>query len=83
MGMTRETTRFAPLLFTVMLFSAGTVLSGCSTTPDESYKEAEMEKPLDYPPDLVAPTLNRQFEVPQASTSEAGSEAASASASSE
>ncbi len=49
----------------VILSLAVILLTGCSTTPDESYKESQMTKSLDYPPDLVAPTLNQRFSVPQ------------------
>lgn len=55
------------LLLSAVVFSLGGVLlSGCSTTPDETYKKSQMTKALDYPPDLVAPTLNERFAVPQA-----------------
>ncbi len=54
----------ALLLSVVMVSVGGLLLSGCSTTPDESYKESEMSKPLDYPPDLVAPVTSKRFSVP-------------------
>ncbi len=54
----------ALLLAVTMASVGGLLLSGCSTTPDESYKKSEMSKPLDYPPDLVAPVTNKRFSVP-------------------
>ncbi len=53
------------LLLSAVVFSlSGMLLSGCSTTPDETYKKSQMTKALDYPPDLVAPILNERFAVP-------------------
>ncbi len=53
------------LLLSVVMLSVGSLLlSGCTTTPDESYKKAEMSQPLDYPPDLVAPVTSERFAVP-------------------
>lgn len=45
---------------------AAFLLAGCTTTPDETYKASQMTKALDYPPDLVAPTLSPRFSVPPA-----------------
>ncbi len=56
----------AVLVPAVILSLVAVLLTGCSTTPDESYKESQMTKRLDYPPDLVAPTINQRFSVPQA-----------------
>jgi len=53
-------------LSAVVFLMGGILLSGCSTTPDETYKKSQMTKALDYPPDLVAPTINERFSVPQA-----------------
>ena len=53
------------LLLSAVVFSlGGMLLSGCSTTPDETYKKSQMTKALDYPPDLVAPTINERFSIP-------------------
>ncbi|MCF6325277.1 MAG: hypothetical protein L3J89_13320 [Gammaproteobacteria bacterium] len=52
------------LLSVAMISASALLLNGCSTTPDESYKESQMTRPLDYPPDLVAPTINKRFSVP-------------------
>ncbi len=56
----------AQLLSVVTLSVVGLLLSGCTTTPDESYKKAEMTKPLDYPPDLIAPLTSERFAIPAA-----------------
>jgi len=56
------------LLFAVIFSLGGVLLSGCSTTPDETYKKSQMTKALDYPPDLVAPIINERFSVPQAAS---------------
>jgi uncharacterized lipoprotein len=68
------------LLLSAVVFSVGgMLLSGCSTTPDETYKKSQMTKALDYPPDLVAPTINERFSVPQAATEKDAPNAASTS----
>lgn len=46
------------------IVSGSLLLVGCETTPDESYKKSQMTRPLDYPPDLVAPVTNERFSVP-------------------
>lgn len=53
------------LVATLTLFFCMFWLIGCSTTPDETYKKSQMTRSLDYPPDLVAPTVNKRFSVPQ------------------
>jgi len=68
------------LLLSAVVFSVGgMLLSGCSSTPDETYKKSQMTKALDYPPDLVAPTINERFSVPQAATEQDAPNAASIS----
>jgi len=68
------------LLLAAVVFSVGgMLLSACSTTPDETYKKSQMTKALDYPPDLVAPTINERFSVPQAATEQDAPNAAPAS----
>ena len=68
------------LLLSAVVFSmGGMLLSGCSTTPDETYKKSQMTKALDYPPDLVAPTINERFAVPPAATQKDAATAPSAS----
>ncbi|MBL1260213.1 MAG: hypothetical protein COB33_006760 [Thiotrichaceae bacterium] len=52
------------LLSAVVLSFGGMLLSGCTTTPDETYKKSQMTTALDYPPDLVAPAINERFAVP-------------------
>jgi len=67
--MKRSNVNARVLLLSAMVFSlGGMLLSACSTTPDETYKKSQMTKALDYPPDLVAPTINERFSVPQAVT---------------
>jgi len=68
------------LLLSAVVFSMGGILlSGCTTTPDETYKKSQMTKALDYPPDLVAPTINERFAVPPAATQKDAATAPSAS----
>ncbi len=62
--MERQKSSSCTLLAAAAISLGALLLNGCSTTPDESYKESKMTRPLDYPPDLVAPTLSERFSVP-------------------